>query len=61
MNNFDDQHYWEIGKAGYRLGKITKDIERAGFDIIKTYRIFEHPYHRFFILEKKNNKKEVKW
>ena len=52
IHKFDGEHYWEIGKAGYPLSKITKDIERAGFDIIKTYRIFENPYHRFFILKK---------
>jgi len=52
IHKFDGEHYWEIGKDGYPLSKITKDIERAGFDIIKTYRIFENPYHRFFILKK---------
>jgi hypothetical protein len=52
MNNFNGEHYWEIGKAGYPLSKITKYIEKAVFKIIKTYRIFENPYHRFFILKK---------
>lgn len=50
---FDGQHYWEIGKLNYPLDLIKKDIKKAGFDILKTYRIFEHPYHRFFILKKK--------
>jgi len=52
IHKFDGEHYWEIGKAGYPLGKITKDIERAGFIIKKTCRVFENPYHRFFILKK---------
>ena len=52
IHKFNGEHYWEIGKAGYPLGKITKDIERSGFNIEKTYRIFENPYHRFFILKK---------
>jgi len=52
IHKFDGEHYWEIGKDGYPLSKITKDIERVGFDIKKTYRIFENPYHRFFILKK---------
>lgn len=52
IHKFDGEHYWEIGKAGYPLSKITKDIQRAGFKIEKTYRIFEYPYHRFFILRK---------
>ena len=52
IHKFDGEHYWEIGKARYPLSKITKDIQRAGFKIEKTYRIFENPYHRFFILRK---------
>lgn len=47
------EHYWEIGNNGYPLQKIIDDIEKIGFSISKTYRIFEDPYHRFFILEKK--------
>lgn len=45
-------HYWEIGKADYTLKKIISDINKAGFNIEKTYRVFENPYHRFFILKK---------
>lgn len=52
IHKFNGEHYWEIGKVGYPLSKITKDIEKAGFNIKKTYRIFENPYHRFFILKK---------
>ena len=49
---FDGQHYWEIGKAGYPLNKIINDIQKTGFDVERTYRLFENPYHRFFILKK---------
>ena len=49
---FDGQHYWEIGKAGYPLNKIINDIQKTGFDIERTYRLFEETYHRFSILEK---------
>jgi len=52
IHKFNGEHYWEIEKADYPLSKITKDIERIGFNIIKTYRVFENPYHRFFILKK---------
>jgi len=52
IHKFNGEHYWEIGKAGYPLSKITKDIEKVRFNIKKTYRIFENPYHRFFILKK---------
>jgi len=50
---FNGEHYWEIGKGGYPLSRIINDIQRAGFIIEKTYRVFEHPYHRFFILRKR--------
>ncbi len=48
----DAYHKWEIGAKGYPLRKIIHEMETAGFSITSTYRIFEHPYHRFFILEK---------
>ena len=51
IHKFDGEHYWEIGKAKYPLNKIINDIQRAGFKIEKTYRVFEIPYHRFFILK----------
>ena len=56
LHKFNGEHYWEIGKAGYPLSKIIMDIQRAGFKVEKTYRVFEFPYHRFFIL-----KKVIRW
>ncbi len=50
IHRFDGEHYWEIGKSKYPLNRIIKDIGRAGFKIEKTYRVFEYPYHRFFVL-----------
>ncbi|MHA1380617.1 MAG: hypothetical protein ACTSRG_19795 [Candidatus Helarchaeota archaeon] len=52
FHKFNGEHYWEIGKAGYPLSKIIKDIQKTGFEVEKTYRVFENPYHRFFILRK---------
>ena len=49
---FDGEHYWEIGKAGYSLDRIIADIQTTGFEVKRTYRLLENPYHRFFILEK---------
>ena len=51
-HKFDGEHYWEIGKAEYPLSKIINKIQKAGFRVKKTYRVFENPYHRFFILRK---------
>lgn len=45
-------HQWEIGKKGYPLSHITHDFEETGLKLIKTYRVFENPYHRFFIFRK---------
>jgi len=49
---FDGEHYWEIGKTSYPLKRVEFDIKQAGLNIIKTYRVFEFYYHRFFVLEK---------
>jgi len=49
---FSKQHYWEIGMKGFPLSRIKKDILKAGFEIEKTYRVFEKLFHRFFILKK---------
>ncbi len=57
---FEGQHYWEIGKAGYPLIRVTNDIKEAGFEIKKTYRIFENPYHRFFILKTNKCIKQIR-
>lgn len=46
-------HRWEIGKKDFPLSRVKRDIEATGFTILKTYRVFENPYHRFFVLEKK--------
>ena len=49
---FDGYHYWEIGKIGYPLKKVKLDITSLDFNMIKTYRVFESYYHRFFLLKK---------
>lgn len=49
---FWNGHYWEIGKRGYLLPRIRSHIESAGFTVQKTFRIFDYPYHRVFVLEK---------
>jgi len=51
-HEFDGEYYWIIGKSNYPLEKISHDIERTGFKIVETYRVFEFYGHRFFSLEK---------
>jgi ubiquinone/menaquinone biosynthesis C-methylase UbiE len=50
-NVLDNMHYWEIGATGYPLRRIENDIYRSNLQIKKTYRIFEHYYHRIFVLQ----------
>ncbi|MBN2027619.1 MAG: class I SAM-dependent methyltransferase [Actinobacteria bacterium] len=45
-------HLWEIGLAGSSLRDIYRDIAEADFKINNTFRVFEHPCHRFFVLKK---------
>lgn len=54
-HGFDGHHHWEIGKKGYHLRRVMSDMEGARFRIKKTYRVFEMPRHRFFVLTKNEN------
>ena len=53
IHRFDGEHYWEIGKAGYPLKRIVDDMQNEGLKLERTYRVYENPYHRFFILRKR--------
>jgi SAM-dependent methyltransferase len=53
-HRFDGEHYWEINKAGYPLTRIQHDLEQAApVVLLRTYRVPENPYHRFFVYERK--------
>ncbi|MEK7173793.1 MAG: class I SAM-dependent methyltransferase [Patescibacteria group bacterium] len=45
-------HEWEIGIQGYPMEKITSDCKKIGLQLLKTYRVYENPYHRFFVFKK---------
>jgi len=47
---FDGEHYWEVGYKGHSLKKIIQKMSKH-FEIIETYRPYQNPYHRFFILK----------
>jgi len=53
IRKFDGEHYWEIGKTGYPLKRILNDIQKQGLQLERTYRVYENPYHRFFIFRKR--------
>lgn len=50
-HEFDGEHYWEISKKGYDLSRIVKDFCEIS-QLIRTYRVPENPYHRFFIFSR---------
>lgn len=52
-HHFQGEHYWEINKRGFSLPQVLSNIQRTGGIIESTYRVFEYPYHRFFILRKR--------
>ena len=51
-HKFLGEHYWEIGKKGYPLQKIKKQISKSGFKIESSYYPKEDPRHHFFVLKK---------
>ena len=53
-HTFDGEHYWELNKKGYSFKRVGCDFEKAGSaTILKSYRVPEKPYHRFFIFRLK--------
>jgi ubiquinone/menaquinone biosynthesis C-methylase UbiE len=51
-HTFNGQHYWEIGKQGYRL-QTTRAILSTYGTIINEFVPFENQYHHFFVVKKK--------
>lgn len=51
-HKFLGEHYWEIGKRGFSLGKIKGIVEKSHFKIEKCFYPKENPKHQFFILNK---------
>ena len=48
---FDGQHHWEIDTTGYGERQILEQYERM-FASVRTFRVHENHYHRFFVLQK---------
>jgi ubiquinone/menaquinone biosynthesis C-methylase UbiE len=44
------EHFWEIGANEMKVEHFTAAIEGAGARGYHTYRVFENPYHRFFVI-----------
>jgi SAM-dependent methyltransferase len=50
-HRFDGEHHWEINKRGFELARVSADLASA-CELIKTYRVHELPYHRFFVFRR---------
>jgi predicted SAM-dependent methyltransferase len=51
-HRFDGEHHWEVNKRGYGLQRIVADLSRHA-ELLKTYRVSEMPYHRFFVFRRR--------
>lgn len=49
-HKYDGQHHWEVNKRGYELPRIEAEFGKFG-KLVKTYRVLENPYHRFFVFD----------
>jgi 2-polyprenyl-3-methyl-5-hydroxy-6-metoxy-1,4-benzoquinol methylase len=47
---FDGQHFWEVNTRGCRLRDVQHAINQAGLQTERTFRVWEHPHHRFWCL-----------
>ena len=51
-HTFNGQHYWELGKRGYRVSSFRNELTKY-FVIEKEFVPFENQYHHFFVLKPK--------
>ena len=51
-HEFDGQHFWEINKAGYPLGRVLAVFDEQSLKLQKTFRVAEYLNHRFFVLNR---------
>jgi len=47
---FDGEHYFEIGRQGYSIGRI-RAVMSERFDIRKDFVPYENQFHHFFVLD----------
>jgi len=48
---FCEEHEWEVGRPGFELNRICTCFPEAGLRLIRTFRVFDYPYHRFFVAD----------
>ncbi|MDY6459279.1 hypothetical protein [Acinetobacter faecalis] len=53
-HTFDGEHYWELNAKNYELKKVLSDFQKIAEKFNKTIRsnrLFDNPYHHFFIFD----------
>lgn len=51
-HRFNGQHYWEVGKRGFSLRRISEEINSSGLNIINRFRPAPSLYSCFFVARK---------
>jgi SAM-dependent methyltransferase len=51
-HQFDGEHYWELGTAGFPPTRLIETLEDAEFILCRNFRVPEHPWHHFFVLRR---------
>ena len=50
---FDGEHYWEINKVNYDESIIKEILICKDWELLLEERLFENPYHQFYLLGKR--------
>lgn len=48
-HRFNGEHYWELGKVGFSLGRIKQHIKASGLDLVRAFRPSASLYCYFFV------------
>jgi ubiquinone/menaquinone biosynthesis C-methylase UbiE len=49
-HRWNGEHYWEVGKRGYSVGRITRCISESGLKLVRSFRPAPSLYCYFFVL-----------
>lgn len=57
-NRFNGEHYWEINRVGFNLPLVLETFKKVDpdFDFVRTFRVHENSYHRFFVFHRRHEK-----
>lgn len=49
-HDFDGDHHWELGTAGYPVERLLDAFSEAGLALERDFRVPENPWHHFWVL-----------